>query len=74
MRAKRTSFRKIIRKIIAVKMDNTNQEIVKLIHTLEDVLSLLDEGGYSLPAVKVEEAVSALRQLEKQGTDADIFS
>ena len=55
----------ITRKIVAIKMNDSNKEIHELVQKLEHVLSLLDESGYSLPAIKVEEALSALRQLDK---------
>ncbi|GAB5486494.1 MAG: hypothetical protein Pars2KO_00640 [Parasphingorhabdus sp.] len=50
-------------------MNHTSKEILDLVQKLEGVLSLLDEGGYSLPAIKIEEAILALKQQERKTTN-----
>ncbi|MEP2988213.1 MAG: hypothetical protein ABJN65_08165 [Parasphingorhabdus sp.] len=53
-------------------MDHSKQEIFDLIQKLENVLLQLDKGGYSLPAIKVEEGILALKQLTETAKDTEL--
>ncbi len=55
-------------------MDHSKQEIFDLIQELESVLLQLDKGGYSLPAIKVEEGILALNQLAEKANDSEKHS
>lgn len=54
-----------------IKMNQNDEEISALVEKLKAVLSLLDKDGYSLPAIKVEEAILALQQVEDPSENAD---
>jgi len=41
-------------------MNNNNVDILSLVHSLKDILAQLDEYGFAMPAIKVEEAILAL--------------
>lgn len=42
----------------------------RLIEKLHDVLNFLDENGLAIPAIKVEEAINALKMLEIDNPDS----
>ncbi|GAA0466700.1 hypothetical protein GCM10009096_04230 [Parasphingorhabdus litoris] len=45
-------------------MSNSNKiDILKLIEELGDILALLDKTDHSIAAIKVEEAIDALKQV-----------
>ena len=43
---------------------NRNIDVHRLIEKLHDVLNFLDENNLAIPAIKVEEAINALKMLE----------
>ena len=43
---------------------NRNIDLHRLIEKLHDVLNFLDENNLAIPAIKVEEAINALKMLE----------
>lgn len=45
-------------------MSDSTIDILDLVKKLEHVLSVLDDNGYPIAAIKVEEAINALRQEE----------
>ena len=45
-------------------MSDSKIDILSLIEKLEYVLSILDDIGHPIAAIKVEEAINALRQTE----------
>ncbi len=59
------------KKIMKIKMNQNDEEIPALVEKLKGVLSLLDKDGYSLPAIKVEEAILALQQVEDLTENSD---
>ena len=52
-------------------MNNNNVDILNLVHSLKDVLAQLDRYGFAMPAIKVEEAILALQQLEDQAANSN---
>ncbi|MEH6700120.1 hypothetical protein [Parasphingorhabdus sp.] len=45
-------------------MNSGKIDVRALIEKLKDVLSFLDENDLAVPAIKVEEAINALKQIE----------
>lgn len=52
------------RKALSINMSDSKIDILSLIEKLEYVLSILDDIGHPIAAIKVEEAINALRQTE----------
>ncbi len=48
---------------------NGNIDVHKLIEKLKDVLDFLDENNLAIPAIKVEEAINALKAVEIENPD-----
>jgi hypothetical protein len=74
LRTERTSWiarTQNYKKIMKIKMNQNDEEIPALVEKLKGVLSLLDKDGYSLPAIKVEEAILALQQVEDLTENSD---
>jgi hypothetical protein len=44
-------------------MTSGNINVLALIEKLQDVLDFLDENDLAIPAIKVEEAINALKQV-----------
>jgi hypothetical protein len=49
---------------MSADMNSGNIDVRALIEKLNDVLSFLDENDLAVPAIKVEEAINALKQIE----------
>jgi len=49
---------------MSIKMENSDIEVESLIKKLEDILTILDDIGLAIPAMKVEEAIAALKQAD----------
>lgn len=56
---------------MSVTMKNSEDDMLNLIERLEEILSILDENGHAIPAIKVEEAINALRQVEQEQKTSD---
>lgn len=54
---------------MSMKMENSDIEVVSLIKKLEDILTILDDIGLAIPAIKVEEAIAALKQIDTTSTN-----
>lgn len=52
-------------------MSNSDVDMLDLVEKLENVLSLLDEGGHALAAIKVEEAINALQRADASEAEND---
>tara|TARA_R110000824_G_scaffold211072_3_gene397030 strand:- start:13691 stop:13861 length:171 start_codon:yes stop_codon:yes gene_type:complete len=50
-------------------MTDGNINVRNLIKKLQDVLTFLDENDLAIPAIKVEEAINALRQVELDSSE-----
>jgi len=48
---------------------NGNIDVHKLIEKLHDVLDFLDENNLAIPAIKVEEAITALKLVEEENRE-----
>mgnify|MGYP003654406376 len=48
---------------------NGNIDVQKLIEKLHDVLNFLDENNLAIPAIKVEEAITALKLVEEENRE-----
>ncbi|GAB5480872.1 MAG: hypothetical protein Pars92KO_06290 [Parasphingorhabdus sp.] len=46
-------------------MSNREIDMLSLVTRLEKILSALDENGYSIAAIKVEEAINALERAQE---------
>ncbi len=51
-------------KALSISMNNSKIDILALVERLEGILEILDENGHSIAAIKVEEAINALRRAE----------
>lgn len=49
---------------------NRNIDVHRLIEKLRDVLNFLDENNLAIPAIKVEEAINALKMLEMENPES----
>lgn len=49
---------------MALDMKTENIDVDVLITRLEDVLHFLDESDLAMPAIKIEEALNALKQVD----------
>jgi len=49
---------------------NRNIDVHRLIEKLHDVLNFLDENNLAIPAIKVEEAINALKMIETDDPDS----
>lgn len=49
---------------MSADMNSGKIDVRALIEKLKDVLSFLDENDLAVPAIKVEEAINALKQIE----------
>ncbi|MGB5483130.1 hypothetical protein [Parasphingorhabdus sp.] len=45
-------------------MTSGNIDVHALIEKLQDILKFLDENEFAIPAIKVEEAINALQQIQ----------
>lgn len=52
-------------------MNSKKIDMLSLIEKLENMLSLLDDSCHPIAAIKVEEAINALKQTEYQQEKAD---
>ncbi|AMO72155.1 hypothetical protein AZE99_10105 [Sphingorhabdus sp. M41] len=48
---------------------NGNIDVRRLIEKLHDVLNFLDEKNLAIPAIKVEEAINALKIVEMENSE-----
>ena len=56
-------------------MNNGDMDARVIIEALENALRLLDKNGFAIPAIKIEEAINALKQIEHENSrirDQDI--
>lgn len=49
---------------------NGNINVRRLIEKLHDVLNFLDENNLAIPAIKVEEAINALKIIESENSES----
>ncbi len=49
----------------------SNIDMMNLIERLESILSILDEQGHPIAAIKIEEAINILRQAEGGSEETD---
>ncbi len=52
-------------KALSINMSNREIDMLSLVTRLEKILSALDENGYSIAAIKVEEAINALERAQE---------
>ncbi|MEH6756192.1 MAG: hypothetical protein V7676_01625 [Parasphingorhabdus sp.] len=45
-------------------MNDSKIDMLSLVEKLENMLSILDDSGHPIAAIKVEEAINALKQAE----------
>ncbi len=55
---------------MSADMKSGNIDVRALIEKLQDVLNFLDQNDLAVPAIKVEEAINALKQIESDASEA----
>lgn len=55
---------------MSADMKSGNIDVRALIEKLQDVLNFLDKNDLAVPAIKVEEAINALKQIESDASEA----
>ena len=53
-----------------VGMTSRNIDVHALIEKLQDILKFLDDNELAIPAIKVEEAINALKQIQSDASAA----
>lgn len=49
-------------------MTSRDIDVHALIEKLQDILKFLDDNEFAIPAIKVEEAINALKQIQANGS------
>ena len=49
-------------------MNSAGMDLRTIIEMLENALRLLDKNGFAIPAIKIEEAINALKQIERENS------